>query len=109
MSRQSLHQVLAPAAAAIVLLLAAAPASARQEAGVATAPSKGESSSSCSLERVGTQYVKCDDLTGNGTAAPGWVKARSGGQLAVEPASLTVPTQSAGASGVLLKFRRHGM
>jgi len=77
MTRLSTHQVLAPtAAAALLLLLAAGPASARQDSGVLTAPSKSEASSSCSLQRVGTQYVKCDNLTGNGVSAPGWVASR---------------------------------
>jgi hypothetical protein len=30
----------------------------------------------CLLERVGTQYVKCDELTGNGVPAPAWVRGR---------------------------------
>ena len=66
----------AAAAAVIVTLLTAAPASARQDSGVLTLTSKGESVSDCSLERLGTQYVRCDDLTGNGVTAPGWVHTR---------------------------------
>ncbi len=27
----------------------------------------------CWLSRVGTQFVRCDDLTGNAAPAPGWV------------------------------------
>lgn len=27
----------------------------------------------CGLERVGTQFVRCDDLTGAGVPAPGYV------------------------------------
>lgn len=27
----------------------------------------------CPLERIGTQYVRCDDLTGLGAPAPKWV------------------------------------
>ena len=27
----------------------------------------------CLLQRVGTQYVRCDNLTGNGVPAPAWV------------------------------------
>jgi hypothetical protein len=30
----------------------------------------------CSLQRVGTQYVRCDDNTGNGVPAPAWVPER---------------------------------
>lgn len=29
--------------------------------------------SHCALERIGTQYVTCDDLTGAGAPAPEWV------------------------------------
>ena len=48
------------------------PATARQDAGpivVHAIPDDGR----CSLTRVGTQFVKCDDLTGNGVSAPGWI------------------------------------
>jgi hypothetical protein len=48
------------------------PASARQDLGpvvVQTVPDEGH----CSLARVGTQFVRCDNLTGNGVPAPGWV------------------------------------
>ncbi len=31
----------------------------------------------CSLERVGTQLVRCDDLTGAGATAPTYVPERS--------------------------------
>jgi hypothetical protein len=30
----------------------------------------------CWLSRVGTQFVRCDDLTGNGVQAPLWVPTR---------------------------------
>lgn len=30
----------------------------------------------CSLQRVGTQYVRCDDNTGNGVPAPAWIPER---------------------------------
>jgi hypothetical protein len=33
-------------------------------------------STACSLERVGTQYVKCDQLTGAGVPAPEWIPAQ---------------------------------
>ena len=67
----------AAAAAAVVVLLAAAPASAHQDSGVPRITSKGESVSDCLLERLGTQFVRCDDLTGNGVAAPAWIHARN--------------------------------
>lgn len=30
----------------------------------------------CWLARVGTQFVRCDDLTGNGVRAPLWVRVQ---------------------------------
>lgn len=57
-----------------VLTTAAVPAAARPEA--APALERGSTSTSCPLTRVGTQFVKCDDLTGNGVSAPGWVPER---------------------------------
>ena len=66
----------AAVAAVIVMLLAAAPASARQDSGALSLTSKGENVSDCSLERLGTQFVRCDDLTGNGVPAPAWVHSR---------------------------------
>lgn len=82
MSHLSLRHLIAPAsAAALVLLVGATPASARPDAGapVASAASASTSTDSgrCPLERIGTQLVRCDNLTGNGVAAAGWVTARS--------------------------------
>lgn len=54
-----------------VLTTAAVPAAARPEAGPAL--ERGPASTSCPLERVGTQFVRCDNLTGNGVSAPRWV------------------------------------
>ena len=48
------------------------PASARQDPGpkvVQTTPDDRH----CALARVGTQFVKCDNLTGNGVPAPTWI------------------------------------
>lgn len=59
-------------ASLIVLGAGSLPATARQDAGpviVHTIPDDGH----CPLTRVGTQFVKCDDLTGNGVPAPGWI------------------------------------
>lgn len=30
----------------------------------------------CTLQRIGAQFVKCDNLTGNGVAAPAYVPER---------------------------------
>ena len=59
---------------ATALLLGAAlvtPAAARQDAG--PAPEQHRTSTSCPLTRVGTQLVRCDNLTGNGVSAPRWI------------------------------------
>jgi len=62
-------------AAVLVVVVAAAPASASQDSGVGSGAAR-KVAAHCSVERVQTQYVKCDDLTGNGVAAPGWVHPR---------------------------------
>ncbi|GAA4397788.1 hypothetical protein GCM10023168_03120 [Fodinibacter luteus] len=62
---------------ATALLLGAAlvtPSAARQDAG--PAPQQDRAPTSCPLTRVGTQFVRCDDLTGNGVSAPLWVPRR---------------------------------
>lgn len=62
---------------ATALLLGAAlvtPAAARQDAGPAL--EQELTSTSCPLTRVGTQLVRCDDLTGNGVSAPLWIPER---------------------------------
>lgn len=113
MSNLSLRQLIAPAsAAALVLLIGATPAAARPDAGTpvtstasATA-STSANSGRCPLERIGTQLVRCDNLTGNGVAAPGWVKARS----SAAATSTTAATASTTTDlDMLIKFRRHGI
>jgi len=59
---------------ALALGTGAAPAAARQDAG--PAPARVGHAGECFLERVGTQYVRCDDNTGNGVPAPAWVPER---------------------------------
>lgn len=52
-------------------------AAARPDAGdsnTSAAPTAAEHR--CSLTRVGVQYVKCDNLTGNGVPAPAWLSSR---------------------------------
>jgi hypothetical protein len=71
-------RALAPIAAAIVVVVSgAAPSSARPEPG----PSLPRTTDArqCTLERVGTQLVRCDDLTGNGVSAPLSVAPRADG------------------------------
>jgi hypothetical protein len=65
---------LATTAVLTALALGAGPAAARQDAGPATAGVGNVGG--CSLERIGTQYVRCDDNTGNGVPAPAWVPER---------------------------------
>jgi hypothetical protein len=62
---------------ALVIALGALPAAARQDPGPVV-PEKQASTATyvCALQRVGTQFVRCDDLTGNGVPAPGWVDER---------------------------------
>jgi hypothetical protein len=114
MSNLFLRQLIAPAsAAALVLLIGATPAAARPDAGTpvtstasATA-STSANSGRCALERIGTQLVRCDNLTGNGVAAPGWVKARSSSAAATSTTAATASTTT--DLDMLIKFRRHGI
>ena len=59
-------------AATLVAGLGAMPAAARPDAGTPLAP-PSSSTSFCPIQRVGHQYVACDNLTGNGVPAPGWI------------------------------------
>ena len=52
----------------------AGPAAARQDAGSAAA--RVGHTSECFLVRLGTQYERCDNNTGNGVPAPAWVPKR---------------------------------
>ena len=58
----------------IVLTTAASPAGASLDPGPAV--ERVSTSDSCPLERVGTQFVRCDDLTGNGVPAPSFIPLR---------------------------------
>lgn len=63
------------AVTALTLLgLGAGPATAQQDRGPASA--RPGHQDECFLERVGTQYVRCDDNTGNGVPAPAWIPKR---------------------------------
>ena len=59
---------------ALTLSTGAGPAAARQDAGPAVA--RVDHAGRCLLERVGRQYVSCDDNTGNGLPAPAWIPER---------------------------------
>jgi hypothetical protein len=75
MSRRSLHQLTGTTAVILLLVLGASPASAHVDPGQ-DVRTHTDPPSSCPLERVGTQFVKCDDLTGNGVPAPAYIPSR---------------------------------
>ncbi len=59
----------------LAALLTATPATALEDPG----PPAGTATQTmfqCPLERVGTQLVRCDDLTGNGATAPAYIPVR---------------------------------
>lgn len=70
-SRRRRVAALVGAAALLASLTTTAPAFARPEP-QPTAPAIDRSG--CALERIGTQFVKCDNLTGAGAPAPAWVR-----------------------------------
>ena len=63
----------AAAGAGLLLALLPGSASASQDRGDAVSNRVSVRSEACALERVGTQYVRCDNLTGAGVPAPSWV------------------------------------
>ena len=68
------HRILSTVGVSLVLVAGGATtASARPDPGESRVIPVETSSHHCLLERVGTQYVRCDDLTGNGVPAPVWV------------------------------------
>ena len=67
-----IRRALTPTAVALALIgVVVTPAAARQDVGEPlTNIGQGEP---CSLQRVGTQFVRCDDLTGNDVPAPAFI------------------------------------
>jgi hypothetical protein len=61
-------------ASTLTLALGTLPAAARQDAGPLQRAT--DHPYTCALQRVGTQFVGCDNLTGNGVPAPAWVDER---------------------------------
>jgi hypothetical protein len=62
------------AGAALLLSLSAAPAAfARPEPQPPSIPSSAYDPE-CPVERIGTQYVRCDNLTGPDVPAPSWIR-----------------------------------
>lgn len=66
---------LVASAAALLAVLAATPASARPEPAPTPTPTVVQPADDdlCNLERVGMQFVRCDDLTGDGVPAPSYI------------------------------------
>ena len=58
----------------LALVAGTLPAQARQDPGPAAEPVP--TTYFCAPQRVGTQFVGCDNLTGNGVPAPAWVDER---------------------------------
>lgn len=54
------------------LLAGGSSAWAQQDPGTPSGPVVPDYSN-CQLKRIGTQFVRCDNLTGNGVPAPSWV------------------------------------
>lgn len=59
--------------AATLTTAVAGPASARPEAPPAAPAVPSPHLGECPLERIGDQFVRCDDLTGAGVPAPDWI------------------------------------
>ena len=71
------HRALRPVSIAIAALLMAvtvpAPANARQDPGTLEGTVTVVTNHQCKQTRIGTQFVRCDALTGAGATAPSWV------------------------------------
>lgn len=70
----SVRALTAAAAALTIAGLSAAPSTARPDPGLR--PASVSSENQRLLERVAQQYIRCDDLTGNGVPAPDWIPQR---------------------------------
>ena len=72
MNQRTFSRVVASVAAGLIVLGAGvAPAAAAQDPGD---PANGPVPSAyCALERIGTQFVRCDNLTGAGARAPSFI------------------------------------
>ena len=70
----------ATVAALLLSAISAAPASAVRlhdpSLPALSASARGSNNHTCWLQRVGTHMVRCDNLTGNGVAAPLWMPER---------------------------------
>jgi len=78
-TNRQLHRSTAVVTGTVILTaMVALPAYARPDAGAARVSHSTPAADGgrCWLARVGTQFVRCDDLTGNGVSAPGFVSQR---------------------------------
>ena len=81
---------------AITLVAAsyATPAAARPDPGPQRTPTPSvHRPPHCPLERIGTQFVRCDDLTGAGVPAPAWIP-EYGSTVGAMEATTTLPSGS---------------
>lgn len=73
----ALRWMVAAFAVSILAGTGVAPAAAMQDPGVPQRPPVVQLDAPyCFLTRIGTQLVRCDDLTGAGVPAPAWVPER---------------------------------
>lgn len=75
-TRQPTRLLSAAAATFVLIGVGAVPSAARPDPGFSAAHAAVEAREGCPLERVGPQYTRCDDLTGNGVPAPTWIPQR---------------------------------
>jgi hypothetical protein len=68
------------ASAASVILLLTVPALLAQASPTPNPATSGLSAANCPLTRVGTQFVRCDNLTGAGVPAPSWIPELASGK-----------------------------
>jgi hypothetical protein len=77
--------ILATCSTFLLTAAAVVPATARPDSGPLRQPAESFQAPfvHCPLERVGTQLVRCDNLTGAGVAAASWVPERASGSHVV--------------------------
>lgn len=71
------HRLLAAASVPLAIMgFGASSSTALPDPGPPAAAIYVRSDHGCLLERVGQQFTRCDDLTGNGVPAPPWIPQR---------------------------------
>ncbi|HEV7145615.1 MAG TPA: hypothetical protein VGN48_01315 [Pedococcus sp.] len=77
-TRRHTRSLAALAGALTVSSMVALPAAARPDPGPkpATINSVATRQGDCPLERIGRELIRCDNLTGDGVAAPLWIRER---------------------------------